>query len=285
MKALGSKKCIIGEGPAWNSAEQRLYVTNGFGNEICIYDIYSGRLDIRKTDIGCAAFCFDTNNRLIVSRADGVFILNPDNTVTEIYDTEKYKIKYANDMKVGPDGRIYVGTQSEKRLNISDKINGKLYSIDKNGSVKVLLDGLSLSNGLDWSPDGRLFYHTDSDTGSIREYAFRIPSGEPEFTGREIKLPGVDGLCTSADGDIYAACWGKSEIAVVDTVGFKIKKRIRVPASAPASCAFAGKSNEYLIVTTAAFGVDTEKDKNAGLTFISDVGTYGKASYLFGNMR
>ena len=47
---------------------------------------------------------------------------------------------------------------------MSDKTDGKLYSIDKHGNVRVLLDGLILSNGLDWSADGKYFYHTDSGT-------------------------------------------------------------------------------------------------------------------------
>ena len=86
-----------------------------------------------------------------------------------LYDTSKYNILYANDMKVGPDGRIYVGTQSSKRYGVSDKIDGKLYSIDSSGEVRVLLDGLILSNGLEWSMDEKRFYHTDSDTHMIKE--------------------------------------------------------------------------------------------------------------------
>ncbi len=94
---------------------------------------------------------FSKNNELIVSTDDGVFILNGDNTTSPIYHTDKFDIKYCNDMKVGPDGRIYVGTQSSKRKGVSDKTDGKLYSIDKNGNVCVLLDNLILSNGLEWS--------------------------------------------------------------------------------------------------------------------------------------
>ncbi len=120
---------------------------------------------MRSLDIGCAAFCFDKNNKLIVSTDNGVFILNDDDTTSPIYDTDKYSLKYCNDMKTGPDGRIYMGTQSSKRKGVSDKIDGKLYSIDKYGNVHILLDNLILSNGLEWSMDEKRFYHTDSDTG------------------------------------------------------------------------------------------------------------------------
>ena len=79
MKLICDKRCIIGEGPVWNEKEQKLYFTNGLSNEICKLDIYSRNLEVRSLDFGCAAFCFDKANRLIVSTETGVYILNDDN--------------------------------------------------------------------------------------------------------------------------------------------------------------------------------------------------------------
>lgn len=85
MQIISEKRCIIGEGPVWNDFEKRLYYTNGMGgNEICMLDICTGELEVRPVKTGCAAFAFDKNNRLIVSRPDGVFILNNDDSVTEL---------------------------------------------------------------------------------------------------------------------------------------------------------------------------------------------------------
>lgn len=77
---------------------------------------------------------------------------------------------------------------------ISEKLDGKLYSIDASGNVTVLLDGMSLSNGMEWSADESLFYHTDSDTSIIREYDFDPVHGKIVFTGRQIAIPGADGF-------------------------------------------------------------------------------------------
>lgn len=280
MRALANKKPVIGEGPIWNENEQRLYTTNGMENEILIYDIYEKTVEIRKTPVSCAAICFSCDNKLIVSHSGGVGILEDDNSLAAIYDADKYSIKNANDMKVGPDGRIYVGTQSSKRMGLSNEVDGKLYSIDKYGRVTVLLDGIKLSNGLDWSPDRRLFYHTDSDTEIIKEYYFDEVSGEISPTGKAISLPGVDGFCVAENGDIYAACWGKGYIAVVNAVKLRVEKEIAVPTAIPASCAFAGKGMEYLAVTTALFYANG-KDVNAGLTFLCDVGIKGKLPFRY----
>lgn len=282
MKLISEKRCIIGEGPFWNEREQRLYYTNGFGNEICMLDFCSGKLDVRKMEVGVSAFAFDKNNRLIVSRKDGVFILKDDDTTEELYDTSKICISHANDMKVGPDGRIYVGTQSGKRLNLSDKTDGKLFSIDKEGNVRVLLDDLILSNGLEWSLDEKKFYHTDSDTNIIKEFDFDSITGNINFTGRSVRVLGVDGFTIDNDGNLLVACWGQGHIAVVDTKELKVVSYIEMPVRIPASCAFAGKNMDVLAVTTASYGADIEKDKNAGFTILKQMRCGGRKPYVFG---
>ena len=281
MKLISEKRCIIGEGPLWNDFEQRLYYTNGFGNEICMFDFLSGKLEVRKVKEGVSAFAFDKNNRLIVSRKDGVFILNDDDTTEELYDTSKICISHANDMKAGPDGRIYVGTQSGKRLNLSDETDGKLFSIDENGSVKVLLDNLILSNGLEWSLDEKKFYHTDSDTNTIKEYDFDCAKGNINFTGRSVHVLGVDGFAIDKNGNLLVACWGQGYIAVVDTKEFKVVSYIKLPARIPTSCAFAGKNMDILAVTTASYGADIEKDKNAGFTLLKPMDVGGRKPYRY----
>ena len=191
-------------------------------------------------------------------------------------------IVYANDMKVGPDGRIYVGTQSGKRKGVSDKIDGKLFSIDVDGNVRILLDDLRLSNGLEWSMDEKRFYHTDSDTEIIREYFFDKTTGDILFSGREIKVSGVDGFTIDENDNLYVACWGEGHIAVVDTKEMEIIKYIDIPAQIPASCCFAGRDMDLLAVTTASYSADIKADENAGFTIIEKVETRGRKPYLFG---
>ena len=282
MKRISDKRCIIGEGPIWCDREQLLYFVNAKGNEICRLELDSLSLTVRAVEPSVSAMAFDKEGRLIVSRPDGVFILNEDDSVIPLYDTVRNHIQYANDMKVGPDGRIYVGTQSERRKGVSDKVDGKLYSIDKNGRVRVLLDGLRLSNGLDWSMDEKRFYHTDSDTNIIREYAFDKQSGDIEFTGREIKIAGVDGFTVDSADRILAACWGRGVIAVVDTATMTLVEELPVPARIPASCGFAGDAMDGLVVVTASYGANIEADAGAGFTYLAKPQFSGRKPYLFG---
>ena len=130
--------------------------------------------------------------------------------------------------------------------------------------------------------DEKRFYHTDSDTGLVKEYLFDKEKGELSYTGRFVKVEGVDGLTVDSYDFLYVACWGKGHIAVVDTADMQIKRYIDTPAQIPASCAFAGKDMESLVVVSATFGTDVEKDTNAGYTFICNVNARGRKPYLFG---
>lgn len=282
MKILDSKNCIIGEGPIWNAEKGRVYFTNGMGNEIRSVDLNTFETFIQPLEHGVAAIAFTKDNKMIVSKSDGPCILNDDGTTSPLYDPHRYTILHGNDAKVGPDGRFYVGTQSEQRLGLSDKINGKLYSIDPNGTVKVVLDNMILSNGFDWSMDEKRVYHTDSDTHIIKEYDFNLLTGDFNYTGRFVEVPGVDGITIDKCDRLYAACWGKGKIEVIDTSTMTIVESILLPTSTPASCCFAGRDLTQLVIVTASYGVDLSQDTLAGNTFILDRKVGGRTPYLFG---
>ena len=278
MEILSHKRCIIGEGPIWNPFDEKLYYVNAYADEVCTFDPATGEETVEKYNFSVGAFGLTKDGQLLVSCTDGAFILHPDGSRTALALQAPI---YCNDAKVGPDGRFYVGTQSRKRQGISQDVDGCLYSIDAQGQVRILLEGLLLSNGFDWSLDEKRFYHTDSDTHLIREYDFDKLGGTLRFTGREVRIPGVDGFTIGLDGRLYVACWGKGHIAVVDTHTMTLAEQIPVPARIPVSCCFMGKNLDRLAIVTAAYGKAAEEPL-AGCTFLADVGTCGRAPYLFG---
>ena len=284
MQIIKEKRCIIGEGPVWNEKEQVVYFTNGYGNQIGMLDVYTGKVKMRALDFNVAAMTFDCAGRLIVSCKDGVFYLKEDGTKQPLYDTDIYCITHANDMKAGPNGSIYVGTQSSKRLKISEEVDGKLYRIDPDGTVEVLLDGLLLSNGMAWSCDEKRFYHTDSDTKMIREYFYDKKHGSIAATGREVLVKGVDGFTIDSKDQIWAACWGQGHVAKIDCRSLEITDYLEMPMKIPASCEFAGKDLEKLIVVSASYHADLEKDPLAGFTVICELDANGRKPYCFGRV-
>ena len=186
-------------------------------------------------------------------------------------------------MKVGPDGALYVGTQSGKRKGVSNEIDGKLYRISPDGDVAVLLDGLILSNGLEWSIDEKRFFHTDSDTHFIKEYYFE--NGKIEFTGRQLHIQCVDGFTIGKNNCLYIGCWGEKHVAVVDTETMQTVDYIEMPCEIPTSCGFCGKDMDMLAITTASCASDIKVDIHAGYTVLMKTDTSGRKPYLFGENK
>ncbi len=282
MRILCRKKCLIGEGPIWNEKEQKLYFTNGLEKEICSVDFDTGALSVYSTEKSVAAICFDRDNCMIVSGTEGVFRIQ-DGIFHPLYDPENFSLRFCNDAKVGPDGCLYVGTQSEKRMGISDAIDGKLYRIEPDGNVQTLLEGLRLSNGMDWSMDEKRFFHTDSDTQMLKEYDFDKDKGTITYTGRSLAVPGIDGFTIDENDFLYIACWGKGCIAVTDSHSMEVVKYIPVPTKIPASCAFAGATLDRLVIVSAS--INAMHEENAGMTFSVRPGSCGRAPYRFGKRR
>ena len=284
MKLLTQKRCIIGEGPIWNEREGLLYFVNGIDNEICAYNPVTDTMQVYPQSVGVAAIAFSKDGRMLVTRADGAFFLDfKQGTLAPMY--ENATIKHANDAKVGPDGCFYVGTQSEFRLGISDKIDGKLYRITPKGEVTVLLDGLILANGMDWSPDERFFYLADTGAKKVREYEFDKATGNLTPTGREVHISGADGLTVDQNGTIFVASWGKSCIAVIDSQTMQLQEPIPVPTKAPASCAFFDKEMNQLVITTAAYPQNVEHDAVAGYLLTQEMPIAGRLPYYFGDTQ
>ena len=276
MEILSKKRCVIGEGPIWHPIQKKLYYVNAFADEVCTYDPATGEETVQKFPFSVGAFGFTKEGGVLVSCTDGPFVLHPDGSRTPMAKGAPIN---CNDAKVGPDGRFYVGTQSRKRMGLGDAVDGCLYSIDPSGEVRILLTGLLLSNGFDWSMDERRFYHTDSDTRTIREYDFDKVTGSISYTGRQVVVPGVDGFAMGRDDRLYVACWGKGHIAVVDTKTMTVAEEIPVPVRIPVSCCFMGEDLDKLAIVTASYQSD---EPLAGCTFVTQMGTAGRMPYLYG---
>ena len=100
---------------------------------------------------------------------------------------------------------------------------GTLYRLDPDLSVRPVLTNLSISNGIGWSPSGRLMYHIDSLAGGVDAYDFDERTGLPGERRRLVDtdpawgLP--DGLAVDAEGGIWVAFWDGSAVRRFDRGG------------------------------------------------------------------
>src|SRR5216684_173398 len=67
-----------------------------------------------------------------------------------------------NDLFTDSAGRVYVGSLRSDPFKPGTRIPGELWRIDAEGKVVQLYGDVGLTNGIGFSPDGRIIYHADS---------------------------------------------------------------------------------------------------------------------------
>lgn len=156
-----------------------------------------------------------------------------------------------NDGACDSRGRFWAGTMcSEGRPQ-----RGSLYRLDPGGEVTPMLDGVSISNGIGWSPDDATMYHVDSPTGGVDAFDFDPESGALANRRRLIGIePGAgepDGLVVDGDGCIWVALWDGWAVRRYAPDG-ALMGVVELPVARVTKCAFGGAALDELYVTTAS---------------------------------
>ena len=153
-----------------------------------------------------------------------------------------------NDGKCDAAGRLWVGTAVR-----TGEPACRLYRIDDDG-IAAAVNGVRMSNGIGWSPDGSAMYYVDTGAGSLDAFAFENGALGDRRTLLRLEPPLLpDGLAVDATGSIWLAVWGGAEVLRIAPTG-AIEARVAVPAAFVTSCAFGGDYLRTLFITTAAGG-------------------------------
>ena len=171
-----------------------------------------------------------------------------------------------NDGACDPDGRFWIGSLE---LEFAPDA-GSLYRYD--GELVEVLAGVSLSNGLGWSPDGARMYYVDSLTYRIDAFDFDgLPGNRRPFIriDRNDGIP--DGLAVDDEGGVWIALWGGACVRRYDADG-RLDEVLEIPARRVTACCFGGADGRQLFVTSAA---------PDGRVFVADVGVSGPPAQPF----
>jgi sugar lactone lactonase YvrE len=156
-----------------------------------------------------------------------------------------------NDASVDPAGRVWIGSM---HANETEPL-GTLYRLDPGRVLTPVVTGVTVSNGLGWSPDGSRLYYADSPMRRIDVFDYDPATGEA--FGRRVfaDLSGADGvpdgLTVDLDGCVWVAMWGGGALRRFTPHGQQ-DAVLPVPVSRPTSCAFGGPDLTELYVTTAS---------------------------------
>ena len=183
-----------------------------------------------------------------------------------------------NDGKCDRQGRFWVGTMGDMRRTP----RGHLYRLDPQAGLRRVLDGLTIPNGLCWSPDGRTMYFTDSPTRLIWAFPYDPATGTPGERRVFAQVDGsgvADGATVDAEGCLWSARHGGGRVTRYTPDG-RIDREIALPVSQPSCCAFGGPDLGTLFVTTARNGLsadDLAKQPLAGAVLALEPGVRGLA--------
>ena len=184
---------------------------------------------------------------------------------------------HLNDGAADPWGRFWVGSMA----NDAAAGRASLYRYDPRRGATTVMDGLTISNGLGWSPSLDTMYFVDSGPGTI--FAFDVDdegeiSKQRVFAQFDVPVEGTpDGLCVDVEGALWVAVWGGYEVRRYSPEGDVIA-RVRVDTAQPSSCALGGANGTTLYITTARDELSEEqlaREELAGRLFCAEVGVQG----------
>jgi sugar lactone lactonase YvrE len=217
---------------------------------------------------------------LIAALRDGIYLLDPDSGVSApfatapLHDAQAFRF---NDAKVDPRGRYWAGTLAlDDRRGVS-----RLYRIEADRSVAVMREGISISNGLAWSPDGATLYYIDSPTRTVQAFPFDLDQGTlgtPRVTIVLAEADGwPDGCAMDAEGCLWVAHWGAAKVTRWEPRAGRLLATVTLPVRNVTSCAFGGVGLDQLFITTAQNSGGAAIEPEAGYIFRLDPGVTGLA--------
>ncbi len=281
---------LLGEGPVWDWRTRKLYWVDIEGFAIHQYDPDTRHHVIIDVGQYVGSVAMRTSGGLIVALKSGFASLDIDSgKISHIADAESHLPgNRFNDGKCDPAGRFWAGS-----LGLDERVrDGKanLYCLDVDYSVRLMVPGVTISNGMAWTSDESTMYYIDSQTQKAVAYDFDRASGvisNPrtviEVDAREKGWP--DGMTIDAEGMLWIAHWDGGRVRRWNPHTGEELAEIKVPVSRPTSCVFGGEDFGTLYITTARTGLEPEmlaQQPLAGSLFKCRPGVNGLPMYEFG---
>jgi sugar lactone lactonase YvrE len=259
-----------GEGPVWSPRWGGLRWVDMLNGDVLALAA-NGSVERRHVGSICAAIRPRRQGGSVLGLERGFALEDADGTLTildELWTDENVRM---NEGGCDPDGRFYCGSMAyDKRPGA-----GALYRLDPDHSVRVVLDGVTISNGLDWSPDGTLAYYNDTDTFRVDVFDYDADTG---LTGRRPFAetgPGrPDGLTVDADGGVWVALSNGGSVRRYSPDGL-LDQVVELPVRKVTACTFGGPTLEELFITTSREGLEPGDEPLAGSLFRAAAGAKG----------
>lgn len=286
-KLVLDAKAVLGEGPSWDERSGLLLWVDIEGMKLHTYNPETAETTTASFDkrIGAA----------VPMRSGGVLMAMEDGFYT--YDPTSGKLRFRcnpegrkpntrfNDGKCDAAGRFWAGTMSLRDV----PEQGALYCLEPDFTIRTVIENVTCSNGIAWSPDNRSMYYIDSPTRRVMAYDYDLATGAIANPRVAIEInEGAavpDGMTCDAEGMIWVALWDGYGIRRWNPHTGELLEKIDVPAAQSSSCVFGGNGLNDLYITSARTGIseaDLARQPLAGGLFVHRTQVKGLPTYAFG---
>jgi len=255
LEVLPGAVCYHGEGPVWDVRDEILHwvdLTRG-----TVHHLAAAAWTFDAYDTEITAIVPHVSGGLIATTSDGFAHLSGTDLRPISRILERNADVRMNDGGCDRAGRFLAGSMGYD----AEPAVGILHRLELDGQVSTLLEGVTIPNGLDWSPDGSLFYFTDSAAGLITAYDYDQDTGAMVRPRTFLDFADVtgapDGLTVDSEGNVWVAMWDGWQVRCYSPDSALLFE-LPLPVQRPTSVAFGGPGLRDLYITTSRYRLCAE---------------------------
>jgi len=267
----------LGEGPVWDARSERLVWVDIEGMALHSTDPRTGATTTQPVPMPIGVAVPRQSGGFVAALEDGFYAIDDggESELIAAVDNRARGLRF-NDGACDAAGRFLAGTMAYDFRPGA----GSLYRLEPDLSVSRLLEAVTISNGIGWSPDGGTMYYVDTPTTRIDAFDYDVDSGAMSRRRPFVEIEGKgrpDGLCVDVEGAVWIALWPGWSVRRYLADG-TLDAILPLPVAEVSSCVFGGPSLDELFITSAWSTLSDEEraaQPHAGSLFRASVGTRG----------